>query len=430
MHRRRRHRHGLEPRRQVHRPIVPDRVHPLGHGFVDERAFGDRPRFGVGDVAAEERVPLRPFLVLRVLGKELQQPPRAVQRVVQVSLRARRDIGVRAALALHAPGELVDGGGVDLEPGFDRLLDHPQQRIFRQPRFDLGVAAADIGMDAGEPDLPNVLRLRACGIEAVERKGLRLVPLFQAEHRAPLVDRDRLPEGLDARILQRPGQLLEARPVEPIRPRHDHAGHRIPDPDETNQRPPRRGDARELRGLVFLVGGRRFAAVGERLQLDPQALLSVRGKLLVGGEAAAGEIGLFGREQSDLVDQPRQHPHGVGAARKPEQVDAVAGLVMPDQEQVGLQHLVVEAIAGGQPHDGGEILHQLAPRVRPRQRADAGIVKHHLPRRLALVGLAQAAIELENVGNVLGDLVAGAVAEDDDVFHGGLAHNLNVYNLV
>jgi len=57
------------------------------------------------------------------------------------------------------------------------------------------------------------------------------------------------------------------------------------------------------------------------------------------------------------------------------------------------------------------------PRVRPLQRADAGIVKHKLPR-LRLLRLAQAAIELEDVGNVLGDFVAGAVAEDDDVSHG------------
>ena len=54
---------------------------------------------------------------------------------------------------------------------------------------------------------------------------------------------------------------------------------------------------------------------------------------------------------------------------------------------------------------------------RPRQRADAGIVEHHLVR-LGLRGLAQAAIELENIGDVLADVVAGAVAADDDVFHG------------
>jgi hypothetical protein len=42
---------------------------------------------------------------------------------------------------------------------------------------------------------------------------------------------------------------------------------------------------------------------------------------------------------------------------------------------------------------------------------------HGLPRR-CLLGLAQAARELENVGDVLGDIVAGAVAADDDVAHG------------
>jgi hypothetical protein len=47
------------------------------------------------------------------------------------------------------------------------------------------------------------------------------------------------------------------------------------------------------------------------------------------------------------------------------------------------------------------------PRVRPRQRAYAGIVKHQLPR-LGPLGLAQAAIELQDIGDVFADLVAGA----------------------
>ena len=41
---------------------------------------------------------------------------------------------------------------------------------------------------------------------------------------------------------------------------------------------------------------------------------------------------------------------------------------------------------------------------------------HQLPR---LLRLAQAAIELQHIGDVLGDFVTGAVAADDDVAHGG-----------
>jgi len=60
------------------------------------------------------------------------------------------------------------------------------------------------------------------------------------------------------------------------------------------------------------------------------------------------------------------------------------------------------------------------PRRRLRHRADPGIVKHHLPR-MRPVGLAQAAIQLQDVGDVLADFVAGAVTADDEVFRLGLA---------
>ena len=122
-------------------------------------------------------------------------------------------------------------------------------------------------------------------------------------------------------------------------------------------------------------------------------------------------------DQPDLVDQARQHPHGVGAAAEAEQIDRVALLVIVDDEFVGVEHIVVEPVAGGEPEDRGRVLHQLLPRIGPRQRADAGIVEHHLARR-GLLGLAQGPVQLEHIGNVLADLVAGAVAADDDVFHG------------
>ena len=105
-------------------------------------------------------------------------------------------------------------------------------------------------MHAGEPHLQNILRLGMRVVEAVVLEGLRVVPLLQAEHAAPLVDRDRLPERLHARVRKRERQLLQARRIEPIGPRHDHAGDRIPDADEADGGPARRGDARELRRVV------------------------------------------------------------------------------------------------------------------------------------------------------------------------------------
>ncbi len=420
MRRRLRHRHGLEPRRQIDRAIRGQRIHALDHGFMDERVFRNEPRLGVGDVEAEMRLSIRPFPVRRALRQELQQPPRAAQRGVEFAFHIGRDVVIRAVLSLYAPGELIDGAWIDLKATGHRLIDHPEQRIFRKSALGFGIAAADIGMDAGEPHLLDILRLGIAIVEAVMSEGLRRVPFFQPKHAAPLVDRNRLAENLHARILQGVGELFQARPVKPVRPRHDHARDRVPDADEMDGRPACRENSRELRRLVAFGCGEGtigIAGVGQLGQVEAAATLAVGGKLLVGGEAASCEIGLLRRDQPDFVDQPRQHPHAVGAAGKAEQVDVVAFAVMVDQEQIGGEHLVIEAVAGGEPEDGAEILLQLLPRIRPRQRADARIVKHHLPRR-GFVGLAQAAIELEHIGNVLGDLVAGAVAADDDVAHG------------
>jgi hypothetical protein len=122
------------------------------------------------------------------------------------------------------------------------------------------------------------------------------------------------------------------------------------------------------------------------------------------------------------VNEARQNAHGIGAATEPEQIDVISILAGADQEFVGRKHVVIETIAGEQTENGDGVLPELPPRVRPRERADAGIVEHEL-MRLRLAGVPQAPIQLENVGNVLADLVAGAVAADDDVFHGGWPSN-------
>ena len=60
------------------------------------------------------------------------------------------------------------------------------------------------------------------------------------------------------------------------------------------------------------------------------------------------------------------------------------------------------------------------PRIRSGERADPRIVIDELPRR-RLLRLAKVAIELQDIGDVVGNLVSGAVAADDDVSHVGLA---------
>ena len=78
------------------------------------RAFRNQARLGVGDVEAEMHLARRPFPVFRALRQKFEEPPRARQRIVQIAAHIGRDIGERAALALHAPGELVDGALVDV----------------------------------------------------------------------------------------------------------------------------------------------------------------------------------------------------------------------------------------------------------------------------------------------------------------------------
>jgi hypothetical protein len=57
-----------------------------------------------------------------------------------------------------------------------------------------------------------------------------------------------------------------------------------------------------------------------------------------------------------FLDQPRQHPHGIGAAGEAEQIDLVVLLPVVDQEGIGREHVVIEPIAGGEAEDRIEIL--------------------------------------------------------------------------
>ena len=82
----------------------------------------------------------------------------------------------------------------------------------------------------------------------------------------------------------------------------------------------------------------------------------VGGELLVGDLAAAGEIDLLRGDQPDLVDQPRQHAHGIGAAGKAEQVDVVAAGIVLDEEFLSGEHVVIEPVAGEEPQDRVELL--------------------------------------------------------------------------
>ena len=70
--------------------------------------------------------------------------------------------------------------GPEYEPAAARLFGHPQKGDFREP--GLGVAAADVAVDACEPDL----------LERLVPGVVLLDPERRHERAAPLVDRERL----------------------------------------------------------------------------------------------------------------------------------------------------------------------------------------------------------------------------------------------
>ena len=134
------------------------------------------------------------------------------------------------------------------------------------------------------------------------------------------------------------------------RPAQAERAHRVIDPDQLDLHP--------------LVTPRRAKRPG---------LLAV-GRLLVEPVEPLERFfaDLCGPQQPQLVDEPRQRPHGEGTPRIAHQVDPVAGTVIARKEQVGTLDLPVDA-------DPGQDL-DCAPHPAP---LDPGLVVEHHPRCLA-----------------------------------------------
>src|SRR6266702_3872921 len=126
---------------------------------------------------------------------------------------------------------MIDHALIHPKAGYAYLLDHPQQRKFRKGALIFWIAAADIAVDAGEPDLTDILVDRARCVERVGPIFLRIDPAIEPEHPAAFVDRDGLPQRLDAVIGARETQGLYIE-QEIVLPRHDDGGDGVPDPDE------------------------------------------------------------------------------------------------------------------------------------------------------------------------------------------------------
>ncbi len=130
-------------------------------------------------------------------------------------------------------------------------------------------------------------------------------------------------------------------------------------------------------------------------------------RLLIGGQRIATKVVLLGVQDTDKVHEPGQNAHRIGAATKPQKIDFVAIAIVFYDEPVGFQHVLIQPIAGQKAkHPLGTGL-EGRPRATIADRADAGIVIDDLT-----FVLLQDTKELQDVGLMFLDLVAGAVATD------------------
>jgi len=206
--------------------------------------------------------------------------------------------------------------------GVGELLHHPRKPGVGKARFVLRIAAADVRVRADEPDL----------LDAGAA-----VPRGDREVDAALVDRHRVESGLD-RIAQlgvdETEEIVAAVLVVLGDPQRADG---IPDAERADrhirdQSVPRKLQRKDfLRETQRVIRDRRQPAGAlerQRLRLGPcREREPVRGRL-VGG--------VVGRtiEQAHLGDQSAESPRGVRTATEADDVDPVAGVVMPGDERM------------------------------------------------------------------------------------------------
>lgn len=125
---------------------------------------------------------------------------------------------------------------------------------------------------------------------------LRFLPHQWAEHRAALVDRQRMAEYGNRGILQRVWESLPAQKAQAIEPWNENRGNRVPSTDKMDGCRPRRAHPAEMPSdlkIVFLRG------------------------LFIGLERIVAHIELFGSQQPDHMDEARQNADRVGALLNP-----------------------------------------------------------------------------------------------------------------
>jgi len=138
--------------------------------------------------------------------------------------------------------------------------------------------------------------------------------------------------------------------------------------------------------------------------------LTIGARFLVGRERVAGEVDLIPRQQSHHVDEGGENTDGVCAAAEAEQPDAVIRLIALAEEAIGAQRVLIEPGSGGEAEHAADFLLEAPPCALQTDGTDAGMIIDALP-----IVLFENAKQFEDVRDVRTDLVAGAVAANDDV---------------
>ncbi len=152
------------------------------------------------------------------------------------------------------------------------------------------------------------------------------------------------------------------------------------------------------------------ASSNPELSCDPSAPPASELDFLVGRERISGEVDLVRRQQPHHVNEGGEHAHDIGAPAEAEQPDPVALLPSLAQEAIGGERILIQSGAGGETQHAAGLLLEASPGVLQADGADARMIIDPL-----LVALFEHAIKLEDVRDGGGDLVAGAVAANDDI---------------
>src|SRR6185437_13665964 len=121
-------------------------------------------------------------------------------------------------------------------------------------------------------------------------------------------------------------------------------------------------------------------------------------------------------EKTVAVKQAGERAGSVGSAGEAEKIDLIAFFVDLHEVAIGIQDVFFEAGAEGEAFDDGPLTIDPEAGAGIAHGADTGVIVGDLP---GFVVEIETGVDLQDVGVRITELIAGAIAADDDVFAGG-----------